>query len=388
MLKRETQPSRNSLGASSPEQRIVLCIDFDYFFAQCEELRNPSLKGKPIVICVYSGRTPTSGAVSTANYIARKLGVKSGIPIVQAMKILKDQKGAAFIPMDHEYYETLSEEIMDSLRERADSFEQVSVDEAFLDITARSHSDYGNAEIIGKEIKEEIRERHGLACTIGIGPNKLVSKMAADSAKPDGFRIVRPNEVEQFLKDLPVGKLIGIGPKTEKTLNQNGIKTIGHLAVFPEDKLSELFGKNLGPLFRRMARGEDNDPVRERFPKQFSKIITLKENASTFNFRDDVEPIAKVLSVKLNQTGFKSKTIGIIVITPELKTKTRSKTLSYPTSSEEEIFSIASQLFQEAFGSQGEETLIARRIGVRVANFEEKTKRVGDETESLSKYIL
>ena len=130
--------------------RIVIAVDLDYFYAQCEEIRDPSLKTKPVVICVFSGRTADSGAVSTSNYVARGLGVKSGMPIVLAKRILKDNSSAVFLPMDHEYYKVVSEKIMEIVRSAGKKFEQTSIDEAYLDVTSDAHSNYESAEGIGR----------------------------------------------------------------------------------------------------------------------------------------------------------------------------------------------------------------------------------------------
>ena len=156
-----------------------MLVDLDYFFAQCEERRNPSIKGKPVVVCVYSGRTKDSGAVSTANYEARKYGVKSGIPISLAKKKLKDVD-AVFLPVDKEFYKEISDSIMQILRRYADYFEQVSVDEAFLDVTQKTKANYQQAKQLAATIKDDVLTQQRLTCSIGIGPNKLVAKIAAD----------------------------------------------------------------------------------------------------------------------------------------------------------------------------------------------------------------
>jgi DNA polymerase IV (DinB-like DNA polymerase) len=170
------------------QNRVVMLVDFDYFFAQCEELRNPVLKDKPVVVGVYSGRTEDSGAVSTANYVARKFGVKSGIPLYLAKKRLAGTE-AVFLPVDGEFYEQISDKIMSALRGYADSFEQTSIDEAYLDVTSKVHGSFEEARELAEKIKMDVRKQVGIVFSVGVGPNKLVAKVAADSQKPDGLGV-------------------------------------------------------------------------------------------------------------------------------------------------------------------------------------------------------
>ena len=180
------------------QNRIVMLADFDYFFAQCEELRNPTLKDKPVVVGVYSGRTAESGAVSTSNYIARKLGVKSGLPLFQAKRKLEGTD-AVFLPVDHVYYEQISDRIMDIFREYADFFEQVSVDEAYLDVTEQVEGSFEKAKEYAQRIKDDVKVQVGISFSIGVGSNKLLAKIACDSQKPNGLTVVLPEESKAFL---------------------------------------------------------------------------------------------------------------------------------------------------------------------------------------------
>ena len=197
------------------QTRIVMLVDLDYFYAQCEEIRNPTIKNKPVVVCVFSGRTKDSGVVSTANYVARKYGVYSGISILLAKKKLKDVD-AVFLPVDTEFYKEISDKIMVTLRIHADRFEQVGIDEAYMDVTKRIKTNYSAAKELAEIIKHEVFILQKLTCSIGIGPNKLVAKIAADIKKPDGLTMVRPGGVRSFLSPLSVRSLVGVGKKTEK----------------------------------------------------------------------------------------------------------------------------------------------------------------------------
>jgi DNA polymerase IV (DinB-like DNA polymerase) len=258
--------------------RVVLLVDLDYFYAQCEELRNPSLKDKPVVVCVYSGRTEESGAVSTSNYLARKYSVKSGMPIYLAKKKLENVD-AVFLPVDEKLYEETSYKVMQFLSGYADEFEQVGIDEAYLDVTKRTNGSFKDAKDLANQIKSEMRSHLGLSCSIGVGPNKLIAKIAADEKKPDGLTIVEPSQIKEFLEPLPVGRLIGVGVKTVEKMHNMGICTISDLAKYDVQKLISEFGKTVGTYFHNASLGVDNEPVSERGePESLSRISTLKED--------------------------------------------------------------------------------------------------------------
>jgi len=343
-----------------------MLVDLDYFFAQCEEVRNPSLKDKPVVVCVYSERGGESGVVSTANYEARKHGVKSGIPISVARKRLVNVD-AVFLPVDHEYYNRVSEDVMSILKSHADVFEQAGVDEAYLDVSERVEGDFDKAGELARRIKEEVRRSKGLTCSIGVGPNKLVAKIAADSQKPDGLTIVKPEEVQAFLTPLPVNRLVGVGVKTQSIMESLGVKTIGDLAGYDVQRLIELFGKKLGVYFHNASHGVDNRPVKERDEaKSISRISTLKEDTRDLDaiMRKAGElcgEICNELSRRL-----RVKQVGIIVVAKDMSVYSRSKTLDPPTSDLEDLKKNVRELFEKLLGESG---LEARRVGVRVSGF-------------------
>ncbi|MCS6768241.1 MAG: DNA polymerase IV, partial [Candidatus Nitrosocaldus sp.] len=216
--------------------RIVMHVDLDYFYAQCEELRRSDLRDKPVVVCVYSARGGDSGAVSTCNYKARAYGVKAGIPIVQAKRLLKDVPDAVFLPVDEPYYTDISEMVMGILRASADAFEQVSIDEAYMDVSMRC-SNFDDARELATRLKDEIRGSIGLTCSIGVGMNKLIAKMASEHRKPDGLTVVRPEDVQGFIGPMSVGRLLWVGRRTEERLNAMGIRTIAELANVSIDML-------------------------------------------------------------------------------------------------------------------------------------------------------
>lgn len=367
-------------------KRIIIAVDLDYFFAQCEEVRHPELKKKPVVVCVYSGRTEYSGVVSTANYFARDFGVKSGIPIVNARKLLAAVPEAIFLPIDPEYYEEISDRVMQMIRSYSGMFEKVSIDEAFIDISSTSHGDYVNAAEIGKRIKSEIKNQASLTCSIGIAPNKLLAKMSADSKKPDGIVVLPPDQVESYLKDLAVRKLIGVGPKVEAKMKFLGIRTISDLSVFDESRLSEEFGRNIGPRFKLLARGIDEDPVRERQAEQYSRIITLKTDADSFSFAEELKPLAQDISNRLRTAKRRCRTIGVIYITTTIKLKNRTRTFNRWIDSAEEILDEVSQLFEQLFASKELGNMKVRRVGLRVSGLSDETTKL-EAPASLADYF-
>ena len=181
------------------KNRIIIHADFDYFYAQCEEIRKPQLRTVPIAVCVFSDRGGDSGAIATANYTARNYGVKSGMSITIAKRKLESVPESVFLPTDFNYYSDMSQKAMDIMSEFADIFEYVGKDEAYLDITAKSKESFDHAAHIGQQIKNTIREGTKLTCSVGITPNKLISKIASDFKKPDGLRLFVPKMFQHFL---------------------------------------------------------------------------------------------------------------------------------------------------------------------------------------------
>ena len=347
-------------------------VDLDSFYAQCEENANPTWRGKPVVVCVYSGRTEESGVVSTSNYQARKYGVKAGIPIVRAKKLL-ESVDAVFVPMNHPYYEQVSERIMEILRTQSDAFEQTSIDEAFLDVSARTGFSLDFTQNVAVEIKKQLLTKENVTCSIGIGPNKVVAKIASDQSKPNGLTIVKPEEVADFLSPLPVSRIPGVGKKAEEKLTKLNVSTVSQLSSLSPAVLVETFGKSVGTYFYRASRGEDDDPVKEREqPTQFSRIATLKQNTrqseETFTVLSE---LAHSVSDKLKEQGMSCRTVVLIAILSDLSIHSRSKMLESPSSDGRVIEGAAKQLIQEFLQSNPEATL--RRVGVKASSLIKKT---------------
>jgi DNA polymerase IV (archaeal DinB-like DNA polymerase) len=359
--------------------RVVGHLDLDYFYAQVEELENPSLKDLPVLVCVYSGRTEDSGVVSTANYRARELGVRSGIPISLAKKRLAG-KEAAFIRMDREKYETYSERVMEILRDSVDVMEQTGIDEAFFDVTKRSNGSFDLGTKLAAAIKTRILERERLTCSVGMAPNKIAAKLASDFKKPDGLTVITPAGLSEFMKPMPVEKLYGIGSKTAKALQEIGVSTIGDLARKDFSQLRDVFGQKLAVYLHNSASGEDEEPVVERGEAtQISRIITLRRDSQDAS--EIMPQLASALADIHRRTvekGVFFRSVSVIGILKDLSIRTRTKTLEAPTSEPATLEHAALELLSSLVGEVGE----MRRVGVRVSDLQESK-----EQSSLSEFM-
>ena len=352
--------------------RVIMHVDLDYFYAQCEENANPNIRGKPVVVCVYSGRTKESGVVSTSNYLARKYGVRAGIPISRAKKLL-ESVDATFLPMNRTYYEEVSDRIMEILRAHGDAYEKTGIDEAYLDVSLQTNLSFDSASESALEIKREVLSQEHISCSIGIAPNKVLAKIASDYAKPDGLTIVKPGDVSPFLSPMPVGKIPGVGRKIEEQLAKLNVSTVAELSSLNPNTLIETFGKNLGGYLYRASRGEDEEPVREREQQtQFSRIATLKQNTREVQeilpvLTDLVESVA----AKMEESGMTGKSVAIIAILTDLSIHSKSKMLERPTSRRSIVQAAAKELIEEFLRSTPD--AILRRVGVRVSNLVKQT---------------
>ena len=349
---------------------MVFHIDFDYFYAQCEEVRSPELKTKPVCVCVFSDRGGDSGAIATANYTARKYGVKSGIPIVFARKRLEERKDAVFLPVDFEYYTEMSEKAMEIMKEYADIFEYVGRDEAYLDVTSRIEGDFIKASHLAQQIKNSIRDKIKLSCSIGISQNKLISKIASNFQKPDGLTVVSPERVEIFLEQLKIRAIPGIGGKTEKIFSEMNLETIQDLMKLDVFTLNNKFGRKSGTYIYNAVRGIDNEPVKEKEGRiQYSKIMTLKKDSKDPQFLlENIRELCKEVHTVIRKNNQMFKSVGIHFVQSDLSNKSKSKMLRNPTTSLEELQKNVEQLLTDALENQ---TITIRRMGVKVAELSE-----------------
>lgn len=343
-------------------------VDLDAFFASVEEREHPEYRGKPIIVGANPKGGRGRGVVSTANYKARKFGICSGMPISKAFKLCPN---AVFLPVNFKLYEKVSDSIMKILREHADKFEQVSVDEAFLDVS-RKVKNFKEARYLAILIKEKIWEKEKLTCSIGIAPNKLVAKIASSYKKPDGLTVVKPEEIKSFLSPLPVEKIPGIGKNTKKILNEMGIKSIGELAKADVSLLVKKFGK-VGMDFHLAANGIDESEVEEEHEiKSIGREYTFeKDIEDVYLIYKTLENLAKDVWEELNEKNLMYRTVTIKIRYEDFETHTHSKTLSLPTNSLEKMVEIGKKLLEPFLYEKK-----IRLIGIRVSKFREMLERL------------
>jgi DNA polymerase IV (DinB-like DNA polymerase) len=342
--------------------RIILHLDMDHFYTAVETREKPELKGKPVVVGADPKGGQGRGVVATSNYEARKSGVRSGMPISRAWKLCPE---AVYLPPNFPLYIHVSEEIMAIARRYADKFEQWGIDEAFLDVSSRM-KDYAEAEAFARQLKQEIKEKEKLTCSIGVGPNKLVAKIASDYQKPDGLTIVKAEEVEKFLSPLPVRKLLWVGRKTEERLKTLGVNTIGDLAHFDPAVLTEMFGVAGTQMFL-MAHGIDRGEVEERGEvKSISHESTFEEDVGDVStVLETLDALAKDVAEEAKEQRLFFKTVTVKVRYENFETHTRSKTLPFMTNRSQDLKKTARELL---FPYLSPERRI-RLIGVRVSTF-------------------
>jgi DNA polymerase-4 len=338
--------------------RKIIHIDMDAFYASVEQHDNPALQGLPVIVGGDPGRR---GVVSAASYEARAYGVHSAMPSSQARRLCPQ---GVFLPVRMHRYREVSDQVFHILREYTPLVEPLSLDESFLDVTGCERL-FGTALRIAMEVKSRIREATGLTASAGLAPNKFLAKIASDYKKPDGLVEVKPEEVQVFLRDLPISKLWGVGKSTEEVLKGMGILKVGQLAVFPAEKIEKKLGK-FGLELIALARGEDDRPVS---PESEAKSISQEET-----FTPDLvhlEQMKKVLLEQAEQVGWelrkqklKGSTVTVKVRYPDFTLATRSQTLSSPTDQGIEIYRTALKLLFRTEALQRR----ARLLGVGISH--------------------
>ena len=348
------------------ERRSILHVDLDAFYVSAEVRERPELKGLPVVVGANPDGGKGRGVVIACSYESRKFGLRSGMPISQAYRLCPQ---ASYIPPSWGLYERVSEEVMATLRGFADKFEQASIDEAFLDVTSRG-TDERSAKKVALEVKEAVKARHHLTCSVGVGPNKSSAKIASDRNKPDGLTVVPFDDVASFLAPLPVGVVPGIGRKTGEFLGEKGISTIGQLQALDGKQLLNWFGKNGGWLWG-VIHGEESVEVRQQeLPKSLSVERTFKEDVTDFRrVRKEAADGAGELMRRLKSAGYSYKVAGIKIRFRGFETHTRERTLVSHTDSDGPLLETIERLLDE-FETRGEPV---RLVGVRVADIQRST---------------
>lgn len=352
---------------NTSERRITFHVDMDSFFASVEVRERPELKGLPVVV----GSDPKGGSgrgvVSTCSYEARKYGIHSAMPISQAYRLCP---GAVFLPVNMKLYAGVSAGIMELLRGFAEKFQQVSVDEAYL-IPGPEIRNFEEAALYALRIKDEVQRQQGIICSVGVGPNKLISKIASGFQKPDGLTVVRPEDVREFLFPLPVSKIPGIGEKTTETLKEMGISRVDELANCDIQLLSERFGK-MGLRMKQLANGLDFEEVVEKESvKSISRHGTFAEDTNDpVKISGSLDILTESVHGALLKHHFLFKTVTLIVRFEDFSTYTRSRTLPIWTSDIFVIKRTAIQLLSEFMGRRK-----FRLVGVGVTKFRERDER-------------
>ena len=345
--------------------RCIAHVDMDAFYFSCELQRRPELQGKPVVI---AGSGPRA-VVTTASYEARRFGVFSATPAARARRLCPD---AIFVAPDHNHYRDRSREVMGVLREHVEVVEVVGLDEAYLDLSALD-----GPKAAARRVKRAVKEATGLGCSIGIGPNKLVAKVASDADKPDGFVVLTRHEAcARFAKESPA-LIPGIGPKTVERLRAGGVKTLGMLARIPEDQLVAAFGSDRGAWLTRVARFHDERKLQTvRVAKSESRETTFDRDLSDpAELEAALSALARDLCERLERQGRSGRTIGIKIRLDDFSTHTRARSLEQATNDGDTVATVALELLR-AF----EPSRPVRLLGVRVAGLDEgEHHATGDE---------
>jgi DNA polymerase IV (DinB-like DNA polymerase) len=352
-----------------PIGRIILHVDMDQFFAAVEEREHPEIRGKPVIVGADPKEGKGRGVVSTCNYEARKYGVRSGMPITKAWKQCPQ---AVFLPVNYRLYLQVSARIMDTLSKSADKFESWGIDEAFLDVTSRVR-DYEDARRLALQIKMEIYEKEKITCSIGIGPNKLVAKIASDFQKPDGLTVIEEKDVKTFLAPLDIDKLLWVGKKTARKLNNLGIKTIGDMADYDPSVLTEKFGV-MGTQLYLFSQGIDRSEVGLRGEiKSIGRNVTFEKDRSDWAFvLQTLDKLCEDIYKEVKQYSFLFKTVTITVRYENFETHTHSKTLAFLTNRLSDIEKAAHELMQPYLRPERKIRLVGARVSSLVSSEKQK----------------
>ena len=335
----------------------ILHVDMDAFYASVEERDQPELRGQPVIVGGIAGR----GVVCAASYEARKYGVHSAMPTATARRLCPH---GVFLPVRMKHYAQISRQIRDIFFAFTPLVEPLSLDEAFLDVRGCDGM-FGQAPEIARQIKARIQAETGLTASVGMAPNKFLAKLASDHGKPDGFVVLPPERVTEFLTPLPVGRIWGVGAKGEKRLHALGIRTIGQLAALPERILTDHFGK-AGRQMWQLAHGQDDRlVVPDREAKSISTETTFAQDIGDRDIlRVYLLDLVDHLASRLRHEGLHGRTIELKIRSSDFRTRNRSASLAEPTNLTDVLWQAAIELFER---SLSRELLPVRLLGVGAA---------------------
>src|SRR4051812_9579032 len=347
-------------------QQCIAHVDMDAFYVAVELQRRPELRGLPVVV---AGSGPRA-VVTTASYEARKFGVFSATPAERARRLCPD---AVFIPPEFEHYRARSRDVFAVLNEHVERVEGASLDEAYLDLSGLERP-----KAAARRIKEAVKEQTGLTCSIGIGPSKLVAKVASDAEKPNGFVVLTRDEARERFKEASPGLIPGIGPRTTEKLRNGGVTTLEQLRRVPVQQLIDAFGPGTGPYILRLANFDDDREVTaERIAKSESRETTFDTDIRS---TDELERILTELSMQLCERLVKQdrrgRNIAIKVRLDDFSTFTRATTIATATNDVETVTPVAIELLR-AFDAPRP----VRLLGVRVAGLDEDAPREHDSPQ-------
>ena len=349
--------------------RRIAHVDMDAFYVSVELQRRPDLVGKPVVV---AGTGPRA-VVTTASYEARKFGVFSATPAARARRLCPD---AIFLPPDFKLYRDRSRDVMAVMRAHVDCVEVVGLDEAYLDL-----SQFERPKAAARRVKAAIEQSTGLGCSIGIGPSKLVAKVASDADKPDGFVVLTQEQACERFGPSPPGLIPGIGPKTAARLAEQGIDTLAKLGAAPETQLASWFGPRLGLHLGRLARFEHESAVTPvRVAKSESRETTFDYDLRGLAALTPVlERLADELCATLCREERRGPTVGIKVRLDDFSTHTRARTLDAPTNDRAVITGVALELLREFDPPRP-----VRLLGVRVAGLDRAAEAAGPGDDQMA----
>jgi DNA polymerase-4 len=336
----------------------ILHVDMDAFYASIEQRDHPELRGRPVIVGGLQGR----GVVCAASYEARPFGVHSAMPIVRAQRLCPH---AVFLPVRMRHYANIGRQIRTILLSFTPLVEPLSLDEAFLDVRG-CEGLFGAAPRMAETIKARILAETGLVASVGVAPNKFLAKLASDFGKPNGLVVVSSDQVRSFLDPLPVGRIWGIGAKSEKRLHALGLRTIGQLAALPEQVLVDHFGKSGGHIWR-LAHGEDERTVvPDRQAKSISTETTFAEDiGNRAVLRIWLLEQVDQLAIRLRQVGVRAGTVELKLRSSAFRTRIRSMSLDEATHSTQLLWRAARALLERSLTP---DILPLRLLGVGASN--------------------